>query len=206
VRNPSSTTSQTALSGVSARSGTDAWAVGTATNGSNIDSTVTMHWNGTTWSKKTSPNPGTNYNRLFGVDIVSGGNAWATGWYDRQGVYRSLVLHWNGTAWSKVNSPNPSTGTVHQLVGVSAASSTDVWAVGYQFLPPVTYDSFIVHWNGVSWKTKASPSPSSSYNLLNGVSALSSTDAWAVGFDTDDGTGHSVTLVEHWDGTSWSVS
>jgi hypothetical protein len=50
-----------------------------------------------------------------------------------------------------------------------------------------------------------SPIPSNSLNsVLNGVAAVSSNDAWAVGsyfinqFDTN-------TLIEHWNGSRWSI-
>src|SRR6266700_3070141 len=46
------------------------------------------------------------------------------------------------------------------------------------------------------------PSPTSAYNSLLGVRAISASDAWAVGFDASNG-GYR-TLIMHWDGTSWS--
>jgi hypothetical protein len=48
-----------------------------------------------------------------------------------------------------------------------------------------------------------SPNPSSTDNELNGVSADSATDAWAVGF-YDDSTGVRRPLIAHWDGAAWS--
>src|SRR5438105_4684771 len=49
-----------------------------------------------------------------------------------------------------------------------------------------------------------SPNPSSTENLLFGVSTVSPTDAWAVGDYVDDATGHRDTLILHWNGTAWS--
>src|SRR5262245_24452587 len=44
------------------------------------------------------------------------------------------------------------------------------------------------------------------FNSLNAVAALSSTDVWAVGqWQHFAGTDYSHALVEHWDGTSWTV-
>ena len=51
----------------------------------------------------------------------------------------------------------------------------------------------------------ASPNPGAgTSNYLNGVSALASNDVWAVG-NYVNGSNNGQTLVEHWDGTAWSV-
>jgi hypothetical protein len=51
------------------------------------------------------------------------------------------------------------------------------------------------------------PSPSittgATQDVLSGVSAIASSDVWAVGFTTNLGT--SQALAEHWDGTSWQI-
>jgi hypothetical protein len=54
-----------------------------------------------------------------------------------------------------------------------------------------------------TWTIEPSPSPGHGvYNaLFSSVSALSPTDAWAVGFDT--ASGPSRTLAAHWDGVAW---
>jgi len=41
-------------------------------------------------------------------------------------------------------------------------------------------------------------------NTLRGVSVLAADDVWAVG-EQDDGSGNMMTLVEHWNGQTWSV-
>ena len=49
-----------------------------------------------------------------------------------------------------------------------------------------------------------SPNPSSTINELHGVSAVSATDAWAVGDYVNNTTSADDTLILHWSGTSWS--
>jgi hypothetical protein len=106
------------------------------------------------------------------------------------------------TGWSVESIPQ--TGNNTTLIGASALSSTDAWAVGEQLgsagqALPVSYN-----WNGTAWSLVATPSLSVSSSLM-AVSASSPTDAWAVGFSIlgrhDDGT-----LMEHWNGTAWSVN
>ena len=54
-----------------------------------------------------------------------------------------------------------------------------------------------LHWGGKLWKVAKVPSPGSG-DFLNGVTATSGSDAWAVGY-----TGSGLTLVIHWNGKSW---
>ena len=205
------------LEGVSAESATDAWAVGYYFNPTTgAGETIVLRWNGTSWSKVASPNPGgttssSDDSYLLGVSANSATDAWAVGYYfnPTTGAGETIVLRWNGTSWSKVASPNPG-GTTNSsdyssLTGVSAGSATDAWAVGDYFNPTTgAGETLVLRWNGTKWSKVASPNPggttsSSDYNILNGVSADSATDAWAVG-----GYGNSETLVLRWNGTNWS--
>jgi hypothetical protein len=81
------------------------------------------------------------------------------------------------------------------LDGVSGTSSTDVWAVGdVGGSPP-----YIIHWDGSTWTQTVQSEIDGS--LLD-VEAISPTDAWAVGHLSG---ADARTLVEHWDGTAWTV-
>ena len=57
---------------------------------------------------------------------------------------------------------------------------------------------------GPDWTIVSSPSPGTHENILNGLAAISSDDVWAVGY-TYTPPGLSQTLIEHWDGSLWSV-
>src|SRR5438477_275227 len=88
--------------------------------------------------------------------------------------------------WTQVRAPD-----VHLLDDVSAASSSDAWAVGWA----------IEHWDGSAWTVVPNPQPSAT---LFAVTALSSSDAWAVGsFEGRSLIVHP--LVEHWNGSAWSI-
>jgi hypothetical protein len=82
------------------------------------------------------------------------------------------------------------------LRDVDAFSANDVWAVGDQG-PAGTYESLIQHWDGQSWSNVTSPISLT----LQGVVAIASDDAWAVGFN--DSYGSTRTL--HWNGTEWTL-
>src|SRR5262249_46914437 len=60
---------------------------------------------------------------------------------------------------------------------------------------------------GPTWGIVPSPSPGNDFNGMTAVSALSSTDAWAVGASTTitgDLNFVTVPLILHWDGATWS--
>jgi len=222
--NPGGTSSgdQSTLSGVSAESATDAWAVGYYDNPTTFATeTLALHWNGTTWSKVASPNPGgtssSDFSSLSGVSANSATDAWAVGAYSNPTTFatETLALHWNGTKWSKVASPNPGDApgsAFSTLAGVSADSATDAWAVGYYNNPTSgggSQETLALHWNGTKWSKVASPNPGDTSsgttpNFLTGVSANSATDALAVGFYFSPTTGVRETLALHWNGTKWS--
>jgi hypothetical protein len=193
------------IAGVSADSVTDAWAVGDYQTSSSPQLPLTEHWNGTTWKKVKSPTPsGATLTSLNGVSAVSATDAWAAGYYDSSGDQLPLTVHWNGTAWKKVTVPAPSGATSISLQGVSAVSATDAWAAGDYLNSSNVWEPLILHWNGTTWTQAAVTAPSGgSFTTLNGVSAVSATDAWAVGNYTNS-SGTPVPLTEHWNGSAWT--
>jgi hypothetical protein len=61
-----------------------------------------------------------------------------------------------------------------------------------------------VHWNGHSWQRVPVPGPAHAVVGLEDVLALSAKDVWAVGF-SEVGFNPDKTLVEHWNGTKWTI-
>jgi hypothetical protein len=100
--------------------------------------------------------------------------------------------------WRVQTTPNPSsTGDV--LAGVWAASTTDVWAVGYRFNPE---KGLAFHYDGSSWTSKAVPTVGNNSHLLS-VWGASKSSIWAVGWYIN-GSGVRRTLVLHYDGSAWA--
>lgn len=58
---------------------------------------------------------------------------------------------------------------------------------------------------GQTWTIVTSPNPDPQHNALHDVAAVSPNDAWAVGGAFDRTREEFSTLIEHWDGTSWSI-
>jgi hypothetical protein len=190
----------TSFYGSAASSSTDVWAVGSFYNG-RTDSARIEHWNGSTWAVTPSPRIGSSY--LQEAVTLSPSDAWAVGYAVPGSVGQTLAEHWDGTNWKVVASPSPST-IANYLVDVSAVSPDDVWAVGYDINSHGVYRTLIEHWDGTAWSLVPSPNVGSKDNLLNGVSAVSASNVWAVGSWTTS-TGAARTLAEHWDGVRWRV-
>jgi len=197
------------LTGVAVISATDAWAVGSYLSDSTFDDPVTLieHWDGANWTVVPSANPPATERLLEGVAADSATDAWAVGRYD-PGDWQTLTEHWDGTSWEAVPSPNPPDASYSELKGVAAASPTSAWAVGTDNgNSNGTLQTLIEYWNGTSWTVVPSPSPGTTGDgaQLNAVTAVSADSAWAAGYAYNSTLGLDQTLIEHWDGTSWTV-
>jgi hypothetical protein len=106
--------------------------------------------------------------------------------------------------WVRVSSPSPGTAS-NELYGVAALSSTDAWAAGTSADLNALPQTLIVHWDGSSWQQVTTPDPVAGSNYLWAISASSPSDVWADGYAMDS-SGGSTTLIEHWDGSGWTVT
>jgi hypothetical protein len=191
------------LNGVDAASANDMWAVGSYFNGT-ANQTLILHWDGTALLPVTSPSPGF----LEGVTVVpgSGGNdAWAVGYY-RDPVsshYASLLERWNGSAWSVVSAPDVQ-GADNQPQSIFALSANDVGAVGFTYASASPSQNLALHWNGTAWSIVPVAQQGPYSNELTGVTGTASNDVYAVG-DYRDASAQERGLIEHWNGSAWSV-
>lgn len=150
---------------------------------------------------------------LASVSIYARSDAWAVGVNSSfvvPTIYPldlGIIEHWDGTRWSIIPSPQPG-NYENFLYGVATLSRSNVWAVGTQdnakngFVQPQL--TLIEHWDGTRWSVVPSPNAKAFFNTLSGMAALAPNNIWAVGSQSAlSGTGQ--TLIEHWDGTSWSI-
>lgn len=183
------------LSGVVALAPNNIWAVGTSSNPGSYYQTLIEHWDGTNWTVVNSPNPA-NGGGLNGVAAISPTNIWAVGSY--------LIEHWDGTTWSIIPAPVKGLGPIY-LFGVTANLTTgEVWTVG-RYEKGNYARTLIEYWNGTKWKVISSPNIGPFDNALNGATAITSNNIWAVGYYISQKTGNRLTLIEHWNGTQWSI-
>ena len=186
------------LRGVAGVSGTDVWAAGYWITTSGLSNTLIEHYDGISWTIVPSPNPPSSASYLGTVAAVATNDVWVAGHYlDNSGVYRTLVEHWDGTSWMIASSPNAGNGD-NALNGIAAASSNDIWAVGYQSSAPGAASSTLVlHFDGTIWTIVPSPNPGGLTSSLAGVVAMADGRIWAAGFYYDGTQGR--TLLVHGD-------
>jgi hypothetical protein len=185
------------LYGVAATSAGNAWAVGTG-NGK----TLILHWNGTAWRQQASPGIAGAFQA---VAATSARNAWAVGFQATGGGTATsgppIILRWNGATWKQVPTHLPA--GIGNLLGVAATSAGNAWAVGCSgCLAEGAGVPLIEHWNGSAWKKVPGPSAVALAGL-DGVTATSATNAWAVGTPTG-AAGHTTGIV-HWNGRTWTL-
>jgi hypothetical protein len=113
----------------------------------------------------------------------------------------ALIETFNGTTWSAATVPAESTGILNS---VAASSSSNVFAVGRNLSNGV-FTPLVEFFNGTTWSVQATPTLAGG-GVLNSVTVVSPTDAWSVGaFGGGDGGTTGGQLIEHFNGTSWSV-
>ncbi len=94
------------LNSIAQVSSDDVWAVGYSYSTEGIGSTLTEHWNGTSWSVAPSPNPGSNRNMLNAVAPLSSSDVWAVGGAGSGIDVQSLTEHYSTTSCG-TNTPTP---------------------------------------------------------------------------------------------------
>jgi hypothetical protein len=100
------------LTGVSAPSARDAWAVGLycrakCTQGPGLGSPpLLLRWNGTRWTRVAGPAFAPRKAEVYGISALSARRAWVVGvlcsktCFQRSGTSRPLILGWNGRRWA----------------------------------------------------------------------------------------------------------
>jgi hypothetical protein len=198
VQSPNTFDYSNRLLAVAASSPNEVWAVGERSFIPGYGgSALILYWNGINWNPVGAP-AGTP--SLTDVAAISATDAWAVG-----GTQTTATIHWNGAQWATVTSPNPGTYS-NELHGVTAVSPNELWAVG------VYYDggccagrTLTMHWTGAQWDVVPSPNLGGYSSSLKAVDAVGPNNVWAVG-DADAPTGNAHnTLIEHWDGTAWTI-
>lgn len=193
------------LSGITAISANDIWAVGSAGG-----APLAMHWDGTAWSVvPTGVGSGLSTERFTAISGTASNDIWVVG--QGKGFFTNrasaTIWHWDGTRWTQKvcyapSASNPPEGYEGEggpdayFTGVAAAVSNDVWAVGASGSGPM-----ILHWDGRAWTTVTHPRAFPNSAVLRGV-ATSRGGVWSVGveieIDTSGFTSHERTLIDRY--------
>ena len=195
-----------ALTGVADLAPNNVWAVGNINIQEDNPNQVIEHYDGTAWSVSTGPTfKPTDQPFLDGLTAISPTDMWAAGSIlTLIGCCQEafpLFEHYDGTSWTATTDESNLNSFIS---GITAIATNDVWAVGDV---GAIGGTFTEHYDGSTWTAVASPSPGNGENALLGVTGVASDDVWAVGFyvAAANQDRSQKTLVEHWEGTSWTV-
>lgn len=191
-----------ALLGVASAGSGRLWAVGyLGPRSGDANRTLVWAWDGNAWRTVFSPTPRPGVTWLSGVDAHGRGDAWAVGVQGDIGVGTTLAERWDGSAWHVVPTPRKRGTWLHDVVMLA---SDDVWAVG-GFVPPGSTGhghTLALHFDGASWSNVPTPPVDAEHGLEAVTNA--SRALWAVGTRTRS-SGRSLTLIERWTGSTWTV-
>ena len=192
------------LNSIAALNSGNVWAAGYSDDPNCLcGKTVVEHWNGSRWTRLTTPNPGVA-DYLTGIAATSATDVWAVGYeWISNVVELPLLLHYDGRTWRRFNTSRLQFG---QISSVFARSTNDVWAVGWTGQVPGV-NALALHWNGTSWKRAAFPTESGGWIVLKSVFSVATSDVWAVGsYQFSDINGLSLRARSyHWDGSQWKA-
>ncbi|MEV7095312.1 hypothetical protein AB0M80_20970 [Amycolatopsis sp. NPDC051045] len=147
---------------------------------------------------------------LVAMTAPSAHDVWAAGFGIRQEVvdgrpaitFAPQVQHWNGTKWSAVPTPPLGADVVGRFQAIAAAGGR-VWAVGDAWEQRGgRHRSLIEQGNGLTWSRVPADDVADADQTLFGVTAVSATDAWAVGSAAY--ADHTDPVAQHWDGVRWT--
>lgn len=179
----------------------EAWAVGSFDDSPDVGArTLTLRWDGVTWTHVPSPNVSEFDNVLTEVAAVPGGGAVAVGYFmPNEFEFAPLVLGWDGSAWRVVPAPEPGQSSV--LWGVDALSRTEAWAVGHHDeTDHGGTQALALRWTGRRWRVAPTPQQGF-FDSTRSVDAIASDDVWAVGYDSSP----LRPIAMHFDGTGWDA-
>jgi len=151
---------------------------------------------------------GDRYGHVAAVACPSTTACVAVGTLDLPHNVSRLAERWEGSKWATLTTPNPTGATSSQLTGVACTTPTSCIAVGqYNTLATVT-KTLAMRWDGTRWSILTSPNaPDSPVSVLAGISCATSTSCFAVGgyFVNTGSTSVELTLIEQWNGKTWSI-
>jgi hypothetical protein len=151
------------------------------------------------WSTITDGHPNDN-TALRGVSATSATSVWAGGsTTDQDGQRITFVERWDSASWTV--EPTLSEPEYNEFNALAADPTGTVWGVGWMS-PDLGYFAFTEHYDGSTWTIVPTPDYGSPNSNLYGVVMVSSTRAWAVGYQSGHGLGP---VIQRWNGIRWVV-
>ena len=200
VPSPNAGPQDNVLASISGTGTGDLWAVGRTYNTQGGTFDVAEHWNGATWQLMDEGLPWPD-SGLLDVSADAPGDVWA--------ISQNDVVRWNGSAWTRVRTAACGSG----FCSITALAPDDVWLIGSYSTGHLNREKYwpvAWHWDGSGWTSVPMPHPYLMRDTeVNDVFAAGPNDIWAAGAFSKRYYGVPSprrTLIEHWNGSAWSIS
>jgi hypothetical protein len=202
VASPSPGARQNILYGVTALADNDVWAVGAQKDGTDVFHTLTMHWDGSTWTVVPAVDLGTSGNQFYAV-TSAGGTVYAAGQQSGSAFpSQVLVEQWNGRAWSVVSTPGDVAASPLPLGLTGDGSSLSV--VGDTESSTAPYTTLVAAGAPGNLQILSTPNDGTGENDLFAAATAIDGSTWAVGWYIN-ASGTHQTLVEQGVRGAWSL-
>jgi hypothetical protein len=128
------------------------------TNDASEKRTLALHWNGSSWSKVSTPVEGSEDNLLNGVSCTSSTNCIAAGYRVSNPKDSSLSMRWDGEKWTQIAATTVVKGGEDAMRGVSCVATTDCFAAGVHTTSLWgPYRTLAERWQGEKWAVLSTP-------------------------------------------------
>jgi hypothetical protein len=184
----------------------------------NVSPDVTIpiieRWDGHSWTLGKAPTPAlAGETAAFLTDVGCAGVSLCVAVGDYRALAHSVVSdgtlidQWNGARWTLGRPPTPDYGglTLELGPGVTCSRSGVCLTVDSYPFTANEFQPVFDRWDGSSWFSVASPSTGTGDDLLGAVSCTSPTFCFAVGRQGPPVIATYQTLIERWNGATWSV-
>jgi hypothetical protein len=191
------------LDGISAAGSDDAWAVGEVCpgpcSGLAHSSAVTMHWDGTRFTRVAPARVGADRSGLDGILSLSADEAWAVGGRaaNRVAPTHPLAERWDGSKWRLEDTPP--VGTSSQWFGIARVPGAGLVSAGGFSTRSAERPLVERRASSGTWNRATVPGPNTRLAFLSSLAPISRTNIWAVGPSTGG------PLVVHWNGSGWNL-
>lgn len=173
-------------------------AVGKFTDSTGWPRSLSLVWNGSTWSVKSMVEPAERRETTL-LDVSCSAAIACTavgGWKNNSGTQFTYVQRWNGTSWTLQSSPNEATSKASVLQKVACTTSTNCVAVGNWISSTGGSNQTLAEvWDDNLWKIEKSYNPAgATFSAFFGLACGSeSATCLGVGYSTDS-TGRNLAL------------
>ncbi len=187
------------LSGVTAVSKADVWAVGATKD----DKPLAVHFDGRSWQRASLP--AVKDGALRDVAAVARNDVWAVG----QANDGPLVMHFDGRRWQIVDTgaaaPRPS-----ELTSIAGASTDDVWvfgSTGPHVAHAYGFGPVVLRWHGGRWTRVRTAIGESEYKgyLEGALDIAPSGEVWTVQAENTGSCGGCLPQFVRWSGPARNV-